>query len=695
MRPPKLVREPVSFIMNSRRPTILLVAVLCALSACRRTQEQRYFERTDLPEQVVPFYDEAAAFKALGTSDKKEKVDIDLAFLVQDSKIENALIVQYDQDNWYEPMPVKLAGSKLQADLQLNRDFVVVLDLGEIARNNYLAVSQLGAARGLIPAELHPKFCKLILCSPNRFQADTIVELLPAARDLRIDLKNVLPSLPVGPVGRPGHLCDTCFEKITNILPCLIWRCGDFPIRRSVFVRRNIYSLSAAAITSLRAGVAAMKARSDSDPTSWLYQAKMHAVDSGTVAALQDQCQHRQFFFFSWHRMFTYYFERILRKSSGDPKLTLPYWNYTDVPAQAVLPEPYRLPADATNSLYNSTRQAVYNGGVALPAADVSYSAAFNLTNFTTPTLGAASFGGRTLSAPAHFPSSAGSGGVEKSPHNNVHNDINGEMATGESPRDPIFWLHHSNIDRLWKRWLALGNGRVNPTGDSVWMNHVFTFFDENGAQVSLTGAQVLNTVTQLNYRYDDDPLVFWDRIPWKVAMLAEELKPLKSEAIMSIKNPVLLGDARQDVPLPVPDESRNKLARSLDTKFEKERLVLQLRNIDYDQPVGITYLVFLNLPADARNPDHTHPNFIGTLGFFGKHDSPNHEHGDEGLTEDYDITAVVRKTGSLDDLRLTFIPSLPTAPADRKDLQELIARMKPQGNPRFGEVVLLRLASE
>jgi hypothetical protein len=163
----------------------------------------------------------------------------------------------------------------------------------------------------------------------------------------------------------------------------------------------------------------------------------------------------------------------------------------------------------------------------------------------------------------------------------------------------------------------------------------------------------------------------------------------------MSIKNPVLLGDSRQEGPLPVPDEGKNKLARSLDTKFEKERLVIQLRNIDYDQPVGITYLVFLNLPADARNPDHTHPNFIGTLGFFGKHESPSHEHGDEGLTEDYDVTAVVRKTGSLDDLRLTFIPSLPTAPADRKDLQELIARMKPQGNPRFGEVVLLRLASE
>src|SRR6516164_1482375 len=36
---------------------------------------------------------------------------------------------------------------------------------------------------------------------------------------------------------------------------------------------------------------------------------------------------------------------------------------------------------------------------------------------------------------------------------------------------DPIFWLHHANIDRLWEVWLKRPSGHVNPTQDSAWMD--------------------------------------------------------------------------------------------------------------------------------------------------------------------------------------------------------------------------------
>ena len=41
-------------------------------------------------------------------------------------------------------------------------------------------------------------------------------------------------------------------------------------------------------------------------------------------------------------------------------------------------------------------------------------------------------------------------GMLEATPHNTVHNTIAGDMATMLSPRDPIFFLHHANIDRIW-----------------------------------------------------------------------------------------------------------------------------------------------------------------------------------------------------------------------------------------------------
>lgn len=42
---------------------------------------------------------------------------------------------------------------------------------------------------------------------------------------------------------------------------------------------------------------------------------------------------------------------------------------------------------------------------------------------------------------------------IESGPHDNVHGSIDGMMGRYMSPVDPIFWLHHANIDRLWTVW--------------------------------------------------------------------------------------------------------------------------------------------------------------------------------------------------------------------------------------------------
>ncbi len=37
--------------------------------------------------------------------------------------------------------------------------------------------------------------------------------------------------------------------------------------------------------------------------------------------------------------------------------------------------------------------------------------------------------------------------------HNRVHLWVGGDMGPGTSPNDPVFFLHHCNVDRLWARW--------------------------------------------------------------------------------------------------------------------------------------------------------------------------------------------------------------------------------------------------
>ena len=39
--------------------------------------------------------------------------------------------------------------------------------------------------------------------------------------------------------------------------------------------------------------------------------------------------------------------------------------------------------------------------------------------------------------------------------HNTVHRFVGGDMMTSASPNDPVFFLHHCNIDRIWASWQA------------------------------------------------------------------------------------------------------------------------------------------------------------------------------------------------------------------------------------------------
>jgi tyrosinase len=273
------------------------------------------------------------------------------------------------------------------------------------------------------------------------------------------------------------------------------------------YIRRDIFTLdpNGPEIASLRLGIATMMARPATDPTSWIYQANIHGTfDSVTSGQIWNQCKHGSYFFFSWHRMYLFYFEKILRAASGDPNLTLPYWNWTN-PACRALPTACLTPADpVANPLYVTQRAAAINAGAELPPEDVDMTQSFGLTNFFTTSWSGVSFGGLKVSSTTQM---GPHGTFESEPHDTIHVDIGGYMQKPQTAaRDPIFYLHHCNIDRLWKRWLDQGGGRANPTGDSFWMWSNFPFYNDQGKKVQTSAYYILNTKTQLHYVYDDDP---------------------------------------------------------------------------------------------------------------------------------------------------------------------------------------------
>jgi hypothetical protein len=436
----------------------------------------------------------------------------------------------------------------------------------------------------------------------------------------------------------------------------------------TLHVRQEVHQLSASQIDAYRKGVALMMKRDAKDPRSWIYQANIHGFPTENtvcqVTPLSAQpawstCQHGNFFFLAWHRMYLYYFEQILRSSVrealGDPnyEFSLPYWDYENA-AYHDLPEPFRSPADASNSLYVQQRAANCNAGQeCVSATTASAAEALKLTPFCNcpqgqTCAGCASgllpdqaFGSQFTAAPVHLSGSFGE--LESQPHNVVHDAVGGEtgwMAYVEcAARDPIFWLHHANIDRLWQVWLNEG-GRQNPLGADNWKTQTFTFFDENAQEVKMTGCQVLNMATQLNYQYEGLPVQ-------NVTLCSETgAQPEAGVAAAAPQPPKVLTESRAaetklgnepvSVSVPMPSGVADRMSALAEGREAKGmRLVIEgLRRL---RP-GAFYQVYINLPA-GQKPDPSGPYFVGNIGLFG-----SDHHGGAEVNRSFDITDDVRR---------------------------------------------------
>lgn len=428
------------------------------------------------------------------------------------------------------------------------------------------------------------------------------------------------------------------------------------------FVRPNMKDLApdGPEIAAFRQGVQVMKSRPASDPTSWLYQANIHGTYDTPALEAWNSCQHGNFFFLSWHRMYLYYFERILRKASGDPKLALPFWDYTN-DTQRAIPEPLRNPANAQNPLFVTERAPGINQGAQVPASATVFTTAMSFTNFTSPQGSGLSFGGQRVPQPVHFGGVFGQ--LESQPHNIIHVLTGGQTGWMSDPnlaaRDPIFWLHHANIDRLWNVWKARGGGRVDPT-DQNWLDQKFVFFDENGQKVEMTGKEVVDSAAQLKYTYaegsGDEPTTQGVQ-----DLPAAPFTDSKREVLVDRRAPTRLTRERARVTVPgIPVATTESVG--------EERLTLSIEGIKFGRP-GIYYEVYANLPPNAQ-PDPSSPNYVGNLAIFGQLEDgqsahAGHDTGDKSLKSEatltFEITDLLERLrgqpGFKGNLDLQFVP--------------------------------------
>jgi hypothetical protein len=443
------------------------------------------------------------------------------------------------------------------------------------------------------------------------------------------------------------------------------------PIRLLVPLRPSITALTAAQLASLRKGFAQMIAWNSAPhgsanfKRSLVYWANMHAyVGSGCTAnnnglnnpgmsglsaqskSTSDEnatwctCQHspangNNLSFLTWHRMYLYYFEKVLQAAAGDPTLRLPYWDYE---TDGHIPAAYRSPTYVLNNqtvpnpLYIANRQAQLNAGTAaLTAAVVSTSGAMPATSY----------------APFNA-------ALEQTPHGAVH------CATGVAScpsgymgyvptagNDPIFYSHHANIDRLYECWLKVNQAQRLPTGSTLTAS--FNFIDGSGALVTRTVSDMLTTA-QLHYGYTAGggcplilhwPPIIWKELPWKVFPLL---------------GPTRLNRGTTSLPVRLAPELRTRMfaaPRAGAAAVPVRQATLVLEGLHFDEAPGVMFEVALQGPNGKRVP-------VGVINFFNQ-TAPHH--GEMAAMEQdgrqaFDATAALQALGGAGDAQLVVEPT-------------------------------------
>jgi hypothetical protein len=293
---------------------------------------------------------------------------------------------------------------------------------------------------------------------------------------------------------------------------------------RPIAQRKSISDLTLSEVAQLRNAFAKLRALPSTDNRSWVIQADMHALYCQACNFDTLQSVHGSWAFLTWHRAFLYYFERILGSLVGNINyFRLPYWDWEN---HRSIPSTYLSPASSSNPLYDANRYSVIASGGSLPTNDgtaARISLLMGITDFKT-------FGGTATAG----------GACESNPHDPIHDDVGLHTSPwhdmghlGFAGRDPIFYSHHCNIDKMWARWNARASTAAapayrNPT-DSAFLSERWNFYDENQKVVSMSAADVLNYSTNLRFSYPSSATT---------ASVVEPASPYRTASLKTVSAP-------------------------------------------------------------------------------------------------------------------------------------------------------------
>ncbi|XP_027109320.1 polyphenol oxidase I, chloroplastic-like [Coffea arabica] len=431
------------------------------------------------------------------------------------------------------------------------------------------------------------------------------------------------------------------------------------PSASEVYTRMPAHAVSHDYVKKYSSAITKMKNLSMSDPRNFYQQANVHCVycDEGyPQLGFPDKKLeiHSSWLFFPWHRWYLYFFERICKNLLDDDTFTLPFWQWDDSSGMQIpsmfndsklslydcIRNPKHLPPKVVDLAYNGTDLPID------PNIQIQYNCCTMYTQMITQSSTPDCFFGQPLLG-GNDPD-PGAGSIENIPHNCVHDWVgdpsqpnNEDMGVlYAAGRDPIFYAHHANIDRMW--YIYDNVLKRKNIEDPDWLNSSFIFFNEAARPVRVTVKDSTN-LAKLGYTYPDLPLSWLDCKP---KARRKGLNPTKSAPKASEVMPMQL-----EKPISFVVE-RPKKSRSGKEKAEAEE-VLKIKGIQFDKGETVVFDVFVN----EDDTSQSNPCKAESLGSFN---SLAHGHSMKSTTSQcFAISEVLEELGAddFDSILVTLVP--------------------------------------
>lgn len=215
--------------------------------------------------------------------------------------------------------------------------------------------------------------------------------------------------------------------------------------------------------------------------------------------------------FLPWHRWFIYRFEDALREVSGNPCMTIPYWDWEDSTVFDEETFDWFVGRDEDSG---SCRWVTPNGECLRRDMDQSISM-WRSGQILGMIMNYDQYSDDFSRNPQR--NNGFRAAMEGGPHAAPHAFIGGSMLEMVSPIDPLFFAHHANVDRLWSLWqdyndhdqidTSLYETPVHYEGQLLDMPMVFArnrlFRMDNGSYPTPRDVLSNNNVVNVLYRND------------------------------------------------------------------------------------------------------------------------------------------------------------------------------------------------